>query len=274
MLAAGSTEFDGVADQTRMGIQANTLSQDWNSFFSGFNDDAQWAILGYWKTADYKDAHGEDSTAYKNAALSVYQYVAAQYDTSLCGGGVPWTNGGNYKNAITNELFLTTSAQGYRRTGDQTFLDNAQKIWAWLEQSGIRNSDGLWNDGLDADTCQNNGETTWTYNQGVIASGLGYLGAITGNSTLFSQAELTLDATISKLTENGVLKEACDSPTSSSCGGDGQLFKGIWMKHVQFYLDAVNDASRTAKYSSFLAAQASAIETNALTSDNDIGSLW
>jgi predicted alpha-1,6-mannanase (GH76 family) len=190
MLAAASTEFDTIADQTRMGMQANTMSQDWNSFFGGFNDDAQWALLGYWKVADYRDAHGENSAPYKNAALSVYQYVSAQWDTSLCGGGVPWTNGGNYKNAITNELFLSTSAQGYRRTGEQSFLDNAKKAWAWckssnlwesaallrfslvVEQSGIRNSQGLWNDGLDASTCKNNGETTWTYNQVSGSSGL------------------------------------------------------------------------------------------------------
>jgi predicted alpha-1,6-mannanase (GH76 family) len=91
---------------------------------------------------------------------------------------------------------------------------------------------------------------------------------------LFSEAERTLDATVSSLTSNGVLKESCDGPTSSGCGSDGQLFKGIWMKHVQYYLDAANDASRNAKYSSFLAAQESAIEKNALTSADDIGSLW
>lgn len=30
----------------------------------------------------------------------------------------------------------------------------------------MRNSNGLYNDGLDLHTCQNNGQTTWTYNQG------------------------------------------------------------------------------------------------------------
>jgi hypothetical protein len=29
----------------------------------------------------------------------------------------------------------------------------------------MRNSQGLFNDGLDSSTCQNNGQTTWTYNQ-------------------------------------------------------------------------------------------------------------
>ncbi len=33
-----------------------------------------------------------------------------------------------------------------------------------VEASGMRNSDGLFNDGLD-DACNNNGQTTWTYNQ-------------------------------------------------------------------------------------------------------------
>lgn len=114
-----------------------------------------------------------------------------------------------------------------------------------VEASGLRNSQNLWNDGLDMTTCTNNGEvrslflqfllgpyyirfkTTWTYNQGVIASGLGALAAATGDTTLHTQAELTLDATISLLTQDNILKESCDDVISggSTCDGDQQIFK-------------------------------------------------
>ena len=39
-----------------------------------------------------------------------------------------WSSDKTYKNAITNELFLYTSAVGYLRTQNQTYLDNAKKV--------------------------------------------------------------------------------------------------------------------------------------------------
>ena len=143
-------------------------------------------------------------------ARVVYNMVAAQWDTGTCGGGgeqacmfprarltyypVWWSSGKTYKNAITNELFVLTSAEGYIRNGDQTYLDNAQKVstlffcfiritlrlllsrhglgvcrdlllhgsadeyMLTVEGSGIRNSAGLLNDGLNDSTCTNNGQ--------------------------------------------------------------------------------------------------------------------
>jgi len=39
-----------------------------------------------------------------------------------------WSSANTYKNAITNELFLLTSASGYLRNNDQMYLDNAKKV--------------------------------------------------------------------------------------------------------------------------------------------------
>lgn len=76
----------------------------------------------------------------------VYNMVAAYWDTGTCGGGgeyagrcacsrarlmhcpVWWSSDKTYKNAITNELFVLTSAEGYIRNGNKTYLDNAQKV--------------------------------------------------------------------------------------------------------------------------------------------------
>lgn len=63
--------------------------------------------------------------------------------------------------------------------------------------------------------------------QGVIASGLSALYAATGDSTLLTQAEITLDATISQLSTNNILKESCDNAASATgqCNHDQQSFK-------------------------------------------------
>jgi len=135
----------------------------------------------------------------------------------------------------------------------------------------------LYNDGLnstDPAVCTNNGQTTWTYNQGVVASGLAALSAAHGDTSLLDQAEITLDATISRLTVNSILKESCDNVDAAKCDHDQQIFKGIWTKHLQYYLDNANDVKRTAKYSSFLGSQYSAVINNAKNAGNDIGSVW
>jgi len=273
MLAQGSTTWGNVLSSStgRAGANPNT---DWKAFIAGSNDDAQWVILAFYKMADYLAAHGQSPAQYMSSADKIYQIIANEWD-STCGGGVWWSSAHTYKNAITNELFLYTSADGFLRTGNQQYLTNAKNVWAWLSASGMRNSQGLWNDGLDFNTCQNNGQTTWTYNQGVVASGLAALSQATGDKSLLDQAEITLDATIALLTTNDILKESCDSATGASeCNNDQVSFKGIWTKHLQYYLDMANDPARTAKYAPFLGSQESAVVHFGTSASDDVGSVW
>ncbi|KAF8556149.1 glycoside hydrolase family 76 protein [Imleria badia] len=278
MLATNSNTFGTIADNSYIGKAALNPLTNWNLFFGGSYDDAQWVILALWKIGDYKASRGEDYSQYMSSSLAIYAMVAAQWDDT-CGGGVWWSSAHTYKNAITNELFLLTSAQAYSRTGNKTYLQNALKEYNWLMNSGMQGSDGLFNDGLDLSTCKNNNATTWTYNQAVIASGLGalYVATARSNETLLTQAQVSLNATMhSSLTYNNTLKESCDDANSGGtlCDKDQQIFKGIWMKHVQYFLDFANDASITAKYRGFLALQNSAVIRNALNATDDVGSVW
>ncbi|KAG6917833.1 hypothetical protein DXG01_000893 [Tephrocybe rancida] len=275
MLATGTNEFAAVADQSFLGRSALNANTNWQSLLGGSNDDAGWIVLALWKIADYKGSRGQDNSAYLSSATKVYNIIAAQWD-SQCGGGVWWSTAHTYKNAITNELFLLLSAEGYIRGFGQSYLDNAKKTWTWLSGTGMRNSDNLWNDGLNFNDCKNNGQTTWTYNQGVIAAGLASLSAATGDKSLLDQAELTLDATIAHLSTNNILRESCDNAVSGGavCNQDQQIFKGIWTKHLQFYLDRANDPARTAKYSGWLGSQTSAVFHFGTNADNLVGSVW
>ncbi|TFK44668.1 glycoside hydrolase family 76 protein [Crucibulum laeve] len=275
MLATGTNEFSTVADTSFIGKSALNPNTNWQSILAGSNDDAGWIVLALWKIADYKANRGQNNAAYLNSASKIYDIISGQWDNT-CGGGVWWSTAHTYKNAVTNELFLLLSASGYLRFRNQAYLDNANKVWNWLKGSGMRNSQGLWNDGLNTADCTNNGQTTWSYNQGVIASGLAALSVATGDKSLLDQAEITLDATIAHLTDNNILRESCDNAVGggSVCNQDQQIFKGIWTKHLQFYLDNANDASRTAKYSSFLGSQTSAVLHFGTNANNDVGSVW
>ncbi|KAJ7045498.1 glycoside hydrolase family 76 protein, partial [Mycena alexandri] len=278
MLATGTDQFGAVADQSFIGKSAQDSSAaHWNSILGGSNDDAGWIVLALWKIADYKIARGLSATAYLNSALTVYNIIAGQWDNT-CGGGVWWSTAHTYKNSITNQLFLLVSATGAINFPTQApYAANANLVWNWLKNSGLRNSAGLWNDGLTQDgTCKNNGQTTWTYNQGVIASGLSALSVVTGDKTLLTQAEITLDATIKLMSTNNILRESCDNAAAGGavCNQDQQIFKGIWTKSVQYYLDRANDPTRNAKYSAYLGSQSSGVIHFATDAAGDPGSVW
>jgi hypothetical protein len=58
--------------------------------------------------------------------------------------------------------------------------------------------------------------------QAVVASGLAALSLSTGDKSLLDEAEISLDATIKKLTQNNILKERCDDSAKgkAQCDND------------------------------------------------------
>ncbi len=70
----------------------------------------------------------------QNSAKTIYNIIAGQWDNQ-CGGGVWWSTAHTYKNAVTNELFLYISAQGFLRGFGQNYLDNANKVGTLRDQS-------------------------------------------------------------------------------------------------------------------------------------------
>ena len=83
---------------------------------------------------------------------------------------------------------------------------------------------------------------------------------------------VTLDATIAHLTTNDILKESCDDVANSSCNQDQAMFKGIWMKHLQYYLDAVPGS--VSKYAHFIGAQESAVVHYATGEGYAVENVW
>ena len=98
------------------------------------------------------------------------------------------------------------------------YLDWAMKEWQWFQSSGMINSQNLINDGLTNDTCENNGGTVWSYNQGVILGALTELARATSDDSYITTAKTIADAAIANLTDaSGVLHDPCEP----DCGADG-----------------------------------------------------
>jgi predicted alpha-1,6-mannanase (GH76 family) len=227
----------GTGDPAYRGVISGTFraAQRWyrggrRGFINKFFDDNGWWALAW---VDAYDLTGDER--YLDAAQAIFARNQGGWD-EVCGGGLWWNTDRRYKNAITNELFLTLAARlaqrasGAREHGE--YLDWALRTWEWLRGCGMIGPDGLVNDGLTAG-CANNGAPTWTYNQGVILGGLAALCELTGDQGYLRAGEHIADAALARLAgPTGILAEPCEP---SSCDGDQTQFKGIFVRNLHDY---------------------------------------
>jgi predicted alpha-1,6-mannanase (GH76 family) len=234
-------------------------------FISRAIDDVMWWGVA-WSTA--YDLTGD--SRYLNEAKIIADYANGFYDTSTCGGGIWWNRERTYKNSVTIGLYIKLSARLHNQIpGDSTYLNRATTAWKWFLGSGLINSARLINDGLSS-SCNNNGQTVYTYNQGLgIGAGIEVYRA-TGDSSALSTAIQLADAAINgSLTQNGILTEACDAG-SNACDDNGKQFKGIFMRYIM----DLADVTGTASYRSYAQRQADSIWNNNRDSFNHLGERW
>jgi len=260
--ATGSTQYlSAISNTFKNANKANGTT----NFINTYDDDEGWWALAW---IDAYDLTG--TRAYLTMAETIFADIAAEWDTTTCGGGVWWQKPNTYKNAIANELFLTVAASLANRTTrneSAAYLEWAQKEWMWFKASGMINSQNLINDGLtvtDSGACTNNGKTTWTYNQGVILGGLVELSKAEHDPTLLTQAAAIANAAIANLTVNGILVE------STINGNDAPQFKGIFIRN----LVVLNKAGPNAEYKKFVDANANSIWTNNRGRSYELGAVW
>lgn len=105
-----------------------------------------------WLALTWLDAHNLTGDArYLETARLIFENLATAWDDDY--GGVWWNTDRRYKNAITNELFLSVAARLHQAvSGDGgRYLDWALLEWEWFSASGMVGPSELINDGLTAD---------------------------------------------------------------------------------------------------------------------------
>ncbi|KAJ5774309.1 hypothetical protein N7457_009205 [Penicillium paradoxum] len=294
------------------GLSFFTLENTVNQFFShtsafyfGENafslrnqayDDMLWVVLGWLENIKFQNLHSDlhyvsstnysgqpwygtqfrDSAAHR--ARIFYELASAGWDKTLCEGGMIWSPYLlPYKNAITNELFVSASIEMYLYfpgdSIDAPFLAGSQgtqparnnphspvhlkaaiDAYDWLKDSNMTGIGGLYADGFHISgwqstsnpgsrQCDELNSMVYTYNQGVILSGLRGLWLATksrdylhdGHELVYKVMRATgWPHTSSRqwrgIGRGGILEEACDS--HGACSQDGQTFKGIFFHHL------------------------------------------
>ncbi|KAL2017396.1 hypothetical protein VTK56DRAFT_2239 [Thermocarpiscus australiensis] len=271
------------------------------------HDDMLWVVLGWLESIQFVNGHStllsaEHRTwygdrwipAFAHRARIFWELAAQGWDTKLCGGGMIWNPRlMPYKNAITNQLFISASIGMYLhfpgdpnsspfggrsnldhprrvrnvdwRANDTIFSKAAKDAHEWLASSNMTNTQGLYVDGFHISgyssgsnntKCDERDEMVYSYNQGVILSGLLGLFQATGRETYLREGhtlvqnviratgwDLSRSSSVDDITRlrpgqlppwhglgrAGVLEDACDM--FGICSQDAQTFKGIWMHH-------------------------------------------
>ena len=314
--ALSSSAFDAVGNQTSHDASFSAFENTINYFFSqtstfyfGENafslrnqayDDMLWVVLDWLENIKFQDLHSNlyfstsDSSAGEAASKSwygtqfrdaaahrariFYELASAGWDKTLCNGGMIWNPALiPYKNAITNELYISASIAMYLYFPgdpvDAPFLANSQveeptqryphnpahlnaaiDAYEWLKNSNMIGLGGLYADGFHISgwrssakpgsrKCDVLNTMVYSYNQGVILSGLRGLWLATGDQDYLRDGHELVHRVLratgwphitstrwAGLGRGGVMEDTCDS--YASCSQDGQTFKSIFFHHL------------------------------------------
>ncbi|KAF1943137.1 glycosyl hydrolase [Clathrospora elynae] len=254
---------------TAMNIISNTYAKSGNkhsaiAWRNDFYDDMGWWAMGW--IASY-DLTG--NAVYLNTAKELFHEMAGGWNTP-CNGGLWWDKEHTNIAAISNELFLSVGAHLANRVSPperDEYLNWAQMEWDWFWNSGIINAEsGLVNDGIDQVTCQNDGKTTFTYNQGVILAGLSELARAKSDGGLIGHAYDIANTVLNKLTDKGILTEPVAGPLDIV----SSQFKGAFVRG----LSTLNENEPQQSFTDFLKKNAGAVSSEPKVDGGVIPDKW
>ncbi|KAI1608932.1 mannan endo-1,6-alpha-mannosidase [Exophiala viscosa] len=161
-----------------------------NEAFDEGNDDQAFWVFAAMSAAEYSfPAPPTPVPAWLDVVQNAWQDYVTRWNTSTCNGGLKWqfhpeNAGYSYKNSVSNGAFFQLSARLARVTGNQTYIDWANKIWDWC--AGVGLIDDIYNvfDGTDETiNCTGVDHHQWTYNVGVFLYGAAVLQNYTNASS-------------------------------------------------------------------------------------------
>ncbi|PBP16994.1 glycosyl hydrolase [Diplocarpon rosae] len=259
-----------VAGINQMHVWYDAATGLWQNAFNGFYDDELWWVLAWIKVYDVT----KDIT-YLNTATAIFEDSKKAWGATPC-GGLWWDKAHTSVGAVENELYLTAAAKLANRLPHSPssgyYFNEALKAYEWFINSGLINEQNVINNGLDLKTCKNDGTYVFSYNQGIILSGLAEMTWSTGDTKYNELANTIALAAMKNLTNaNGILTDPCDR----GCNSDTEQFKGIFGRGIHFLVNraVVLPAATRAIYVDFLKKNADSIWAYSQV-NNQLGLVW
>lgn len=228
--------------KTRMTQLYNgALNYGGGSLWNFFYDDMEWMGLACLRAYQ---ATGESS--WRLRSIQLWNWIKTGWTESFAGGGIQWNKDAHEsKNACSNAPAILLAARLYKETKDKTCLDWAIKIFEWMDNYLIFEETGLVKDSYG----NNNPNWALTYNQGTWIGSCLELYDITGEQKYMDKALKNCDFIVkdqTKFSPKGILY-------NQEGGGDGGLFKGIFMRYLsQLLLSGKLDTERQNLYGCYI----------------------
>lgn len=212
-----------------------------NTWINHFYDDMEWMGL-----ASLRAFQATNDSKYKDVIDVVWPDIKNGYTSDL-GGGVWWNKDKGSKNACSNGPAAILGARMYRQFGNTADLDLAKQIYAWERAKLFNSGNGSIYDNISKDgIVDTRPGMIFTYNQGTFLGAAYELYKITNDANYLNDAIKAADYTIGYLVTNGILKKEGD-------GGDGGLFKGIFVRYLTLLvIDGALASEKKATYINFL----------------------
>ncbi|AMD20241.1 HDL503Cp [Eremothecium sinecaudum] len=184
---------------------------------------------------NFPDATEEGVPGWLAMIQAVYNTMWLRWDTEHCGGGLRWqifayNIGYDYKNSIANGCLFLIAARLGRYTGQQEYLDTAEKVFQWLVDINFFqfNDPILIMDGAHVtNNCTALKGPQWSYNHGIILAGCAVMYNVTGSEVWRERVDKILQSAKYFFFFQDVMYESACQGSKIGCNNDQRAFKSV-----------------------------------------------
>ncbi|KAK3319311.1 glycoside hydrolase family 76 protein [Apodospora peruviana] len=169
-------------------------------------------------------------------AENIFNSISGRWNTTACGGGVAWQifpsnpNTMDYKNTVSNGGLFQIAARLARATGNQTYVDWANKIWDWTESVKFIDEQGIVLDGGSSrENCATPNGVSFSYSTGIYLYGAAVMADVTKDAKWTTRVNTLMGGAKTFFTPfenatNIMYEHACEQ--HDVCNVDMRSFKG------------------------------------------------
>jgi mannan endo-1,6-alpha-mannosidase len=220
------------------GSQYNYMPAN-ESFVEGNDDQGIWGLTTMEAVERNFTNHPDHS--WLQLTQAIYNTMNSRWDPATCNGGIrwqifKWNSGYDYKNSIANGCLFHIAARLARYTGNDTYVETAERVWDWMTDVGFityHPEDGqliVYDGGLVQSNCSSLTKIKWSYNYGVFMAGCAYMYNHTEDYKWYERAEEILRAGDWFFNQSVMYEPSCQP--GYRCNNDQRSFRALWSRSL------------------------------------------